>query len=535
MSSVQKNSSYLNSKSTTGTVTRVRDTGCSSGMCPLCIDECPVLCEISMAAFRGRETLYPDPFKFGHSTAAALKDYRLDWSDFQIHTSLRGKSNPVLDSDAMLFPNVSVESGVGGILCRVPLIIGAYGSTEVASRYWRELAVGAAMTGVPLIVGENVCGVDSESRMTSGKVTASPEMERRVHDFREFWDGKYGEIGVQTNVEDENLGVDEYVISKLEVNLIERKWGQGAKGIGGEIRTGDLNKAQLLKKRGYIVIPDPEESKVQEEFKREVFHSFERHSRVGVIDEAFFLEGIDRLKDQGVKTVGLKTGAYRPSDTAFALKLASKGEIDYVVFDGSEGGTGMSPVPMMDESGVPTVYLEAWVLKCAQILEKRGWHVPDIAMAGGFIEESQVFKAIALSNFGKGPYVKSVLMGRSPITAVMKANYYVKLAEENRLPSNFSNRYGNEPPRFFVKASELRGRYGSQFSNIPWGAVGLYTYLNDRVKVGLQQLMAAARKWRLDTIGRTDLMALTKRAFEATGIPLPETCDEEEVERILDA
>jgi len=502
-------------------------------MCPICIDDCPVLCEISLAAFRGRETLYPDPFKFGHSTAGALKDFRLDWSDFQIHTSLLGDNDSVLNVDEMVFPNVDVEANVGGITLSIPIIVGAYGSTEVAKIYWRELAVGAAITGIPLIVGENVCGVDTEAHLSSGKIVDSPEMERRIKDYREFWDGNHGDIGVQTNLEDERMGVDEYVTSKLEVNLIERKWGQGAKGIGGEIRTYDLNKALTLKKKGYIVIPDPENPKVQQEFKKKAFHSFERHSRVGAIDEDKFLEGVDRLKDQGVKRVGLKTGAYRPSDTAFTLKLASEARIDYVVFDGAGGGTGMSPVPMMDEMGVPTIYLEKWVLDCVQILDKKGWHVPDIVMAGGFIEESQMYKAMAMSNFGNSPYVKAILMGRSPLTAVMKATYYQKLAERSKLPVNFSNKYGDDPFRFFVKASELKDRFDAQFSRIPWGAVGLYSYLNDRIKVGLQQLMAAARKWNLDRLNRKDLMALTRRAYEVTGIPLPEECDREEVENIF--
>ena len=85
-------------------------------------------------------------------------------------------------------------------------------------------------------------------------------------------------------------------------------------------------------------------------------------------------------------------------------------------FDGAGGGTGMSPVPMMDEMSTPTVYLEAQVLKCAEILRRKGRHVPDIVMAGGFIEETQMFKAIAMSNFGYGPYVKAILMARAPLT-----------------------------------------------------------------------------------------------------------------------
>ncbi len=77
---VHKNSSYLNGKSTVGTNTRVKDTSTISGMCPICIRDCPVLCEISLSAFRGREALYPEPAQFGTSTAGALKNFGLDWT-----------------------------------------------------------------------------------------------------------------------------------------------------------------------------------------------------------------------------------------------------------------------------------------------------------------------------------------------------------------------------------------------------------------------------------------------------------------------
>jgi hypothetical protein len=76
-------------------------------------------------------------------------------------------------------------------------------------------------------------GMDSEARFENGKLTHSKELKRRVDAFREFWDGNYGGVSVQTNVEDQRLGVDVYAISKLEVDVIERKWGQGAKAIGG--------------------------------------------------------------------------------------------------------------------------------------------------------------------------------------------------------------------------------------------------------------------------------------------------------------
>ncbi|GEM_PF-4561415 len=67
---------------------------------------------------------------------------------------------------------------------------------------------------------------------------------------------------------------------------------------------------------------------------------------------------------------------------------------------------------------------------------------------------------------------------------------------------------------FFLKA-----KYGDKLGKeIPWPAVGLYTCLHSRIKTGLQQLMANARKFRLDLIDRTGLAALTEWASKVTGI-----------------
>ncbi|UCB59681.1 MAG: FMN-binding glutamate synthase family protein [Candidatus Bathyarchaeota archaeon] len=531
---VDRNSAYLNGKSTTGTQTRVRDTSPTSGMCPICIRDCPFLCEISLSTFRGRETLYPEPLQFGYSTAGALKDFGLDWSHFNIQASLFEVRGIEADSDVALFHNANTETKVAGIPLKLPILTGAFGSTEVARLNWDGLAIGAALSGVVITIGENVCGMDRESRIEGGKVVESKELKRRVDAFRKFWDGKYGEVVVQTNVEDQRLGVDTYALSKLEVNVIERKWGQGAKAIGGEVRIRNLEKAIMLKKRGYIVIPDPEDSTVQQAFKDGVFKSFERHSRVGMPQQKSFLEDIDWLRQQGAKHVILKTGAYRPSAVAYTMKLASEARIEAVTFDGAGGGTGMSPVPMMDEMSVPTVYLEALALKCARILAKKGRFVPDLIMAGGFISETQILKAMAMSNYGEGPMVQAVLMGRSPLTAVMKANYFRQLSEEGKLPSTFAKRYGDTPDKFYISAPELKDKYGEKFKEIPWEAVGLHTYLSDRIGVGLMQLLAGARKWKLNLINRNDLMALSERAATVTGLPLPEEAETEAIEKILE-
>jgi hypothetical protein len=189
---------------------------------------------------------------------------------------------------------------------------------------------------------------------------------------------------------------------------------------------------------------------------------------------------------------------------------------------------------MMDEMSIPTVYLEALVLKCAQILKRKGRHVPDLVMAGGFIEETSIFKSMAMSNFGDGTLVKAVLMGRSPITAAMKSNYFKQLAEQDKLPKTFADRYGTEPAKLFIATPELKKKYGKRFTEIPLEAIGVYTYLTDRVGVGLKQLMAGARKWNLSLLDRNDLMSLSERAAKVTGIPTVDEVEKDAIEKILE-
>lgn len=495
-------------------------------MCPLCIEECNVLCEVGKSAFRGREVLYPSPEYFGTSTASSNKDFFLDWSHFQIMAELIGAHGIEPSPDKAFFENVDISTKVATrskkpIALKVPLVIAGLGSTAVAKRNWESLAKGAALSGIIETVGENVCGMDTEATYAKGKVQRSVDMEFRINSFRELWDGKYGEIAVQTNVEDGRAGVDDYVMSKLEVNVIERKWGQGAKAIGGEVRLTTLERALELKKRGYLVLPDPEDKAVQAAFKAGAFKTFERHSRVGFPDLNSFVEDVEKLRAKGAKYVFLKTGAYRPEIVAFTMKAASMAKIDMLTFDGAGGGTGMSPVPMMNEMSTPTVHLEAQVLACAKILQKKGKFVPDMIMAGGFVNETQMYKSMAMSNMGGAPLIKGIAMARAPILAAMKSQYFAKQAKDGKLAKGFTDEFGTDPKQFFVASSEIQSKFPKKKlgSDIPWGAVGMYTYMVDRLGVGLKQMMAGSRKFRLDLLDRSDIMSLTPYAQKVTGIP----------------
>jgi glutamate synthase domain-containing protein 2 len=520
--------SKINASAATLTKNRTEDAIVSlSGMCATCVDGCVGMCEVGKSAYRGAEVIYPQPF--GIITAASEKRYPVDLSHFTIMGTAVGAWGVKADSDAAIFPAVSLEQRIGrdkGIKVKIPVIIPGLGSTAIAKNNWEGLAIGAAISGIPLTIGENVCGMDEQSEFKNGRVVHSPEMARRVKLYKDWQDG-YGAIVVQANVEDTRLGVQEYVISKLEVEAVELKWGQGAKDIGGEVKIKDLGKAQLLKQRGYIVLPDPENPEVIQAFQRGSFKEFERHSRVGMVSEEGFIKRVEELRSAGAKYVFLKTGAYRPVDLARAIKFSSLAKIDLLTVDGAGGGTGMSPWHMMNEWGVPPVELHSLLYQYADHLAKRGEYVPDIAVAGGFAFEDQMFKGLALG----APYFKMIGMARAPLAAAMVGKTLGRRIDDGDIPV-YVVRFGDSVEEIFVTAPELRQRFGSDFAKLPPGAIGLYTYIQ-RLAQGLRQLMCGNRKFALDYLTRDDIATLTKEAAEISGIAHVMDADREEVEKIL--
>ncbi|NLL57931.1 MAG: FMN-binding glutamate synthase family protein, partial [Firmicutes bacterium] len=215
-----------------------------SGLCVTCIDGCIGMCEVGKSAYRGHEVLYPQPF--GLISTASEKNYPIDYSHFSIMGTTTGAVGIEADSDKAIFSSVNVEARLvrdKGIKLRFPMVISAMGSTRVASMNWEGLAVGAALSGVVVTIGENVCGMDPEVEIRDGKVVKSPELARRVKLFQDWQRDGYGDIVVQANVEDTNLGVQEYAVQELGVRTVEIKWGQGAKDIGGEVKINDLERA----------------------------------------------------------------------------------------------------------------------------------------------------------------------------------------------------------------------------------------------------------------------------------------------------
>ncbi|MEE8359453.1 MAG: glutamate synthase-related protein, partial [Candidatus Omnitrophota bacterium] len=444
----------------TRTANRSRNVVPSSGLCSRCVDTCRGNCEVFKSSFRGREVIYPGPF--GDVVAGADKDYPVDYSHLNIQGyALGAKGLPKgvePGPDTTKFPDVDTEMEYGWakkVKMRVPMFTGALGSTEIARKSWEHFAIGAAISGVTLVCGENVCGIDPELELDSkGKVKSAPDMDRRIETYKRFHEG-YGEILVQMNVEDTRLGVAEYVIKKHKLNTIELKWGQGAKCIGGEIKVKSLERALELQKRGYIVTPDPSVHANQQAFKDGAIREFERHSRLGFVSEEAFMAEVKRLRGLGFERITLKTGAYSMRELAMAIKYSSMAKIDLLTIDGAPGGTGMSPWRMMQEWGIPTFYLQSLANEFCEKLAKKGMRIPDIAIAGGFSLEDHIFKVIAMG----APHVKAVCMGRALMIPGFVGRNIEEWIKKNDLPKSIAE-FGREPEEIFVCYDELKEKYG---------------------------------------------------------------------------
>jgi glutamate synthase domain-containing protein 2 len=191
----------------------------------------------------------------------------------------------------------------------------------------------------------------------------------------------------------------------------------------------------------------------------------------------------------------------------------------------------MSPWRMMVEWGIPTFYLQAMTNELCAKLAAKGAYVPDIAIAGGLSTEDHIFKVLAMG----APWTKAVCMGRAiMIPGMVGKNIGLWLQEgANALPKSVSQ-HGSKVEEIFVTYETLISKYGKQkVKELPLGAIGLYTFC-DKLKVGLQQLMAGSRSFRVSTISRKDVFALTEEAAKVSGIPYVMDAYREEAEAIID-
>jgi len=530
-----------------------------SGLCTLCRADCQGKCETWLSSLVGRKLLYPRDF--GTVTAGAnntthvgvsYNSLRVQGYAYGAHGLTNGLSN---DPDDCIFPNVDISTEFGNSVktkVRVPFMTGALGSTFIAEKYWDAFAIGGALVGIPIVIGENVVGVDRNSKIgkgksRKGKIKSSPELERRINTYLRYHDG-YGAIIVQLNVEDTRNGVAEFVAQKYGNKcIIELKWGQGAKDIGGEIQVTSLDYALFLRERGYVVDPDPRKREVQQAFKQGAIKSFARHSRLGGTNidsvEAVredFMKSVEYLRSLGFKRISLKTGSYGMEELAMSIKFASDAKMDLLTIDGSGGGTGMSPWNMMQSWGVPSIILHAKAHEYAGILAAKGQDVVDMAFAGGFALEDSIFKGLAMG----APYTKLICMGRAVmIPGFLGANIEGALNPDkkeklngnwHKLPKTVTS-IGNRAEEIFAAYFDVQKKVGKkEMKNIPYGAIAFWT-LADKLSCGLQQLMAGARKFSLAQVSRHDIFSGNRETAVETGIPHAADVNDETARKILNS
>lgn len=525
-----------------------------SGLCTLCRADCQGKCETWMSSLVGRKLLYPRDF--GSVTAGSDNTTHIgvSYNSLRIqgyNYGAKGMASTLsTDPDDCIFPNVNLESSFGSEIktkVKIPLMTGALGSTFVAERYWESFATGCALVGIPIVVGENVVGVDRKAEFKDGKISKSPELDRRIETYNRYYNG-YGAIIVQMNVEDTRNGVAEYIINKYGNDVvIELKWGQGAKDIGGEIEVSSLDYALFLKKRGYLLDPDPENPEVQKAFEMKSIRSFARHSRLGYTNitsheqvREDFMNAVAYLRKLGFKRISLKTGSYGMEALAMAIKFATDAKLDLLTMDGSGGGTGMSPWNMMQSWGVPSILLHSKAYEYASILAAKGEKVVDMAFAGGFAREDQIFKGLAMG----APFVKMICMGRAlMIPGFLGSNIEGALHHERReaVKGNWTklpvsvDKLGNSPEQIFAGYYDVEKIVGKdEMAKVPFGAIAMYT-LADKLTAGLQQLMAGARKFSMPELSREDLCSANRETEKETRIPFITDVHDDIAKKILNS
>ncbi|MFI3272987.1 MAG: glutamate synthase-related protein [Pseudomonadota bacterium] len=522
-----------------------------SGLCTLCRADCMGKCEAWLSCLKGRETLYPRDFGVVTAGSGNTTHVGVSYNSLRIQGYCYGANGGDADKAAQgdaLFTDVDISTSFGAenkTTCRYPLMTGALGSTFIAAKYWDSFATGCAICGVPIVIGENVVGVDRAAELQNGRIIKAPELERRIDGYLRYYDG-YGAIIVQLNVEDTRNGVAEYVAEKYgDKVIIELKWGQGAKDIGGEIEVKSLEYARFLKDRGYLVDPDPYRPEVEAAFKAGAIKGFARHSRLGYTNLTSSDQVIENFETQvaylrklGFSRISLKTGAYGMEALAMSMRLATDCKLDLLTIDGAGGGTGMSPWDMMETWGVPSILLHSKAHEYASIMAAQGKKVVDLSFAGGLAKPSQIFKGLAIG----APYTKLICMGRAMmIPGFLGSNIEGVLRPENRekvcgnwstLPKTVSD-IGSSAEEIFAGYHDVQQKLGADaMKDLPYGAVAMWTML-DKLGAGVQQLMAGARKFRIDQITRGDIVSANRETERETKIPYITDVQDEFAKKIL--
>jgi len=479
-----------------------------SGMCAVCTADCLGPCEIGLSAIRGPEAILP--FSADKNQFASEKRYPLDFSHFSINGRVFGSLGLPEDPEVASYPNADISSTFG--ITHPVNIIAPFILPAMAKLAWKEYFAGAALSGVPAVIGEDVIAKDTGLVVNGHRVVLAPLIAEMVSTFRRYQRG-FGDIVLQANCDDEYHGVLDYAIERLGLRSVELKFGQAAKGIQGMGQVAKIEDALRFKALGYIILPDPTDPAVAEAYAKGIGPVFEKIGKLPMWNPDGLIKRVAELRNLGAERICFKTGPFDPRDISTILEIASEAGVDLVTLDGAGGGTGHSPAKMMNEWGMPTVTLAAVVHSILSRFKQAKKPLPPIAIAGGFATEDHIFKGLALG----APYIRMIAIGRAAMAAASVGRQVGEALRKGAVPKEYA-RFGTSVEEIFADFRVLKAEYGDETSSIPTGALGLYSYLH-RVAVGIKQFMALNRKFALRYIGREDIVPLTEIAAKATGLP----------------
>ena len=399
---------------------RIQDSLCTH--CNFCGDRGPVHCYAARTAHHGLEGDFPSRDEarntaFGNTQSAGeqflpgVPRYKA-LRDVVFLPELLGTARLAKREELGVEPlYIHVDTGttLGGFKVNAPVVVAAMGSTPVANAISPDLGLGAARGGFVCCVGENIVNMwGYDERVDEDQ----PCLIDRINAFAKHADGAGG-IVVQQNVEDARAGVwkrlygDPELRAYFDAGLIgfEAKGGQGAKpGMGGEVKV-TRQKAQRLRDMYHFPV-DPFE--VEQTL-------YQRHSVPGTATPEMMRDQLTQMIEEFPKArIWFKTGPYGDLMTQIQILdevAAAAGVRIHVTVDGSEGGTGMSPLGPMNDMGLPTLTC----MLAIQQARARYTHL-DYTLAGGLVTGRDLAKALVLGAdgvaYGKA-FLVAAMAGRS--------------------------------------------------------------------------------------------------------------------------
>lgn len=473
-----------------------------SGMCSLCSVDCIGTCEIGLSAVLGKSVVYPT--NTGNNQIACEKEYSIDYSHFNINGRAFGAVGCDSDSEKATIFGVNMSTVIGRrnpIKLELPIILPA-----LIKLNWKDYFAGAAMAGVCCVIGEGSPSKDSNLKLDSnGKIIKFDKLKEMYESFNKYYRG-YGQIILQCNLEDLNMGLAEYAITECGFKAIEFKFGQGAKGTQPAVRLSGVHEALQVKNKGFIVYPDPENPEILKLYNKNSCPEFWSYSRLPMWTEESLSEKIGALRSIGMENVYFKMAGFDKRDIEEVIRIAAVLDVDLVTLDGAGGGSGYSPSKMMNEWGIPAVCIESILIEICKKIENTGLIIPDIAITGGIASEDQVYKALAIG----APYVKLIGLCRPAMAAAMVGEKVGQLLESGVIPNHLKS-FGESIEDLFRHLPELRSIYGEDADRISFGAVGTYSYLQ-KISFGISHFAALNRKFDIRYINQEDVIPMTREA-----------------------